>query len=66
MDHLPGLGVYIVAVQLIWQSVVRRTSENIEVAVEGNHRVAVAPLGRRRGAPQQVFGRDARPPENMS
>lgn len=62
LDHLPGLGVHVVGVQLVGQRVVGRASKHVQVTVEGHHGVAIAPLGGRGGAPQQVFSRDARPP----
>lgn len=52
LDHLPGLRVNIIAVQLVGQSVVCGTSKYIEMTVEGNHCVTVTSLGRRRGAAQ--------------
>lgn len=52
VDHLPGLRIHIVAVQFIGQCVISSTSKYIQVAVEGNHCVAVTSLWRRRGASQ--------------
>lgn len=52
VDHLPGLRVHIVAMQLIGQSVVCSTSKDIEVAVKGHHGVAIPSLGRWRRAPK--------------
>lgn len=52
LDHLPGLRVHIVAVQLVGQSVISSTSKHVQMAVEGNHRVAITSLGRWRGATQ--------------
>lgn len=65
LDHLPGLRVNIIAVQLIGQGVVSSTSKYIQVPVKGNHSVSIAPLRRWRGAPQQMFGWYTCPPENM-
>lgn len=50
VDHLPGLRVHVVAVQFVGQRVVSSTSKYIEVAVKGNHGVAITSLRRRRGA----------------
>lgn len=52
VDHLPALRIHIVAVQFVGQRVVSSTSKYIQVAVEGNHSVAVTSLRRRRGASQ--------------
>lgn len=65
VDHLPGLRIHIVAVQFVGQRVIGSPSEHIEVAVKGNHSVSITSLGGWRGAPQQMFCWDARPPENM-
>lgn len=64
LDHFPGLRVDVIAVQLIRQSVVSSTAEHIQVAVKGDHSVAIASLRGRRGAPQQMFSRDTCPPES--
>lgn len=50
LNHLPGLRVHIVAVQLIGQCVIRRSTKHVEVAVERDHGVAVTPLWRWWGA----------------
>lgn len=65
MDHLPRLGVHIIAVKLVGQSVISSTSKHIQVSVEGDHSVAVTPLGRGWGTTQQMFCGDARPPEEV-
>lgn len=52
VDHLPALRIHIVAVQFVGQRVVSSTSKYIQVAVEGNHSVAITSLRRRRGASQ--------------
>lgn len=65
LDYLPGLRVHIVTVQLVGQSVVSSTAKYIQVVVEGNHSVAITSLRRWRGAPQQMLGWDACPPERM-
>lgn len=65
VDHLPGLRIHIVAVQFVGQRVIGSPSKYIEVAVKGNHSVSITSLGGWRGAPQQMFCWDARPPENM-
>lgn len=62
LNHLPCLRVYIVAVQLIGQRVIRRSTKHIEVAIKRDHGVAVAPLWRRRGTSEQMLGRDTGPP----
>lgn len=62
LHHLPGLEVHVIAVQLVGQGVVGCAPKHVEVAVKGHHRVPVAPLGGRRGAPKQVLSGDACPP----
>lgn len=52
LNHLPGLRVYIIAVELVGQGVIRRSTKHIQVTVECDHGVAVAPLGRRGGSSQ--------------
>lgn len=61
LDDLPGLGVHVVAVELVGQRVVRSPPEHVEVPVEGHHGVPVSPLRRGRRAPQQVLRGDPCP-----
>lgn len=61
LDDLPGLGVHIIAVELVGQRVVCSPPEHVEVPVEGHHRVPVTALGRGRRTPQQVLRGDPCP-----
>lgn len=50
VDHLPALRVHIIAVQLVGQSVISSAAKHVQVAIEGNHCVAITALWRWRRA----------------
>lgn len=60
-DHRPGLGVQVEAVEIVGERAVGGAAEDVQVTVEGDHGVAVPAGGRRRGAAEDVLGRDAGP-----